>query len=57
VVDATGTRFGTLVDGFNGLVFRQVGPDRVFIQTSANGVAQSAVSFYHRRPTAAAHDT
>ena len=40
-------RLGTLIDGFNGLVFRQVGPDRLFIQTSANGVAQSAVSFYH----------
>jgi hypothetical protein len=47
VVDATGARLGTLLDGFNGFVFRQVGPDRLFIQTSANGVTQSAVLIYH----------
>ena len=47
VVDATGTRLGTLVDAFNGMVMRQVGPDRLLIQTSANGVLQAAVAFYH----------
>jgi hypothetical protein len=36
-----------LVDVFNGMVIRQVGPDRVLLQMSANGVVQAAVSFYH----------
>lgn len=47
LVDANGATVGTLLDGYNGGVMRQVGPDRVYFQATAAGMPVSVVNFLH----------
>lgn len=47
VVDVNGVALGTLIDGFNGVVMRQVGPDKVVFATSAVGVTAPSITFLH----------
>lgn len=47
VVDLNGVSIGQPVDALNGLVLRTVGTDKVLLQVTANGVAQSSITFVH----------
>lgn len=50
MVDANGAPVGTLLDGYNGGVMRQVGPDRVYFQAAAAGLPVPTVNFLHTSP-------
>lgn len=47
VVDANGVVLGTMLDGYNGWVMRQVGDDRLLLQTTAAGLPSAMISFLH----------
>lgn len=47
LVDANGLPVGTLLDGYNGGVMRQVGADRVYFQATAAGIPAPTVQFLH----------
>lgn len=47
VVDANGAPVGALLDGYQGGVTRQVGPDRVYFQATAAGMPVPSVQFLH----------
>lgn len=50
LVDANRAPVGALLDGYNGGVMRQVGPDRVYFQATAAGIPVPTVQFLHTTP-------
>ena len=47
VVDANGVVVGTMLDGYNGWVMRQVGSDRLLLQVTGQGLPAPMISFLH----------